>query len=82
MTLSPDKDGIFDVMLSLVKKGLGGTAGDGRQYISWIHDKDFIRAIDWLILHEELLTRHLLGFGLIALGLAAIDGRIMKRIAV
>jgi uncharacterized protein (TIGR01777 family) len=54
MTMSPDKDGIFDVMLSLVRKGLGGTAGDGRQYISWIHDQDFIRAVYWLIEHENL----------------------------
>lgn len=54
MTMSPDKDGIFDVMLGLVRKGLGGTAGDGRQYISWIHDRDFIRSIYWLIEHEEI----------------------------
>jgi uncharacterized protein len=54
MTMSPDRDGIFDVMLGLVRKGLGGTAADGRQYISWIHDRDFIRAVDWLIEHEEL----------------------------
>ncbi len=49
MVMSPDADGIFDVMLGLVKKGLGGTAGSGRQYISWIHDQDFIRAVYWLI---------------------------------
>jgi uncharacterized protein (TIGR01777 family) len=54
MTMSPDRDGIFDVMLGLARKGLGGTAGDGRQYISWIHDQDFIRAVDWLIEHEDL----------------------------
>jgi uncharacterized protein (TIGR01777 family) len=49
MTMSPDKDGIFDVLLGLVRRGLGGTCGDGRQYVSWIHDRDFIRAIYWLI---------------------------------
>lgn len=54
VTMSPDKDGIFDVMSGLVKKGIGGTAGNGRQYISWIHERDFIRAVDWLIMHEEL----------------------------
>ena len=53
MTMSPDKEGIFDVMLGLVRKGLGGTAGDGRQYISWVHDRDFIRAVYWLIEHEK-----------------------------
>jgi len=54
MTMSPDRDGIFDTLLGLVRLGLGGTAGDGRQYISWIHDRDFIRALYWLIEHEEI----------------------------
>lgn len=54
MTMSPDRGGIFDVMLGLVRKGLGGTAASGRQYISWIHDRDFIRSVYWLIEHKEL----------------------------
>ena len=54
MIMSPDRGGIFDTMLGLVRLGLGGTAADGRQYISWIHDLDFIRSIYWLIDHEEL----------------------------
>ncbi len=54
MTMSPDRDGIFDVLLGLVKKGLGGTSGDGRQYLSWIHEQDFVRSVNWLIEHEEL----------------------------
>ena len=31
MTMGPERDGIFDVMLGLVRKGLGGTAASGRQ---------------------------------------------------
>lgn len=54
ITLSPDRGGIFDVLLGLVRRGVGGTAGNGRQYISWIHDQDFVRSIYWLIEHEEL----------------------------
>lgn len=54
MTMSPDPDGIFDVMLRLVRFGLGGTAGDGRQFISWIHEADFVRAIFWLIEQESV----------------------------
>jgi uncharacterized protein (TIGR01777 family) len=54
MTLSPDHDGVFDTLLTLVKCGLGGSAGDGRQYVSWIHDQDFIRAVYWLIERDEL----------------------------
>jgi uncharacterized protein (TIGR01777 family) len=54
MTMSPDRGGVFDVLLGLVRKGLGGTSGDGRQYVSWIHEVDFVRALDWLIDHDEL----------------------------
>jgi uncharacterized protein (TIGR01777 family) len=54
MTMSPDPDGVFDVLLGLVRWGLGGANGDGRQYVSWVHDRDFIRAVYWLIDHPEL----------------------------
>lgn len=54
MIMSPDRGGIFDTLLGLVRHALGGKSGSGRQYISWIHDKDFISAIRWLIAHEEL----------------------------
>ncbi len=53
MIMSPDRGGVFDTLLSLVRLGLGGRAGDGRQYVSWIHDQDFARAVLWLIEHEE-----------------------------
>lgn len=54
MTMSPDRGGVFDVMLALVRCGLGGKMGDGSQYVSWIHERDFINAVDWLIDHPEL----------------------------
>ena len=54
IVLSPDRGGIFDTLLGLVRRGLGGTAGDGCQYISWIHHNDFVRAIRWLIEHDEV----------------------------
>lgn len=54
VTLSPDHGGAFDILLGLVRRGLGGAAGDGKQYVSWIHDKDFVRAISWLIEHDSL----------------------------
>jgi uncharacterized protein (TIGR01777 family) len=53
ITLSPDPGGIFDILLRLVRYGLGGRAGDGRQYVSWIHDQDFVRAVLWLIERDE-----------------------------
>ena len=52
ITMSPDPGGAFDILLGLVRHGLGGQSGDGRQYVSWIHEADFIRAVYWLIAHE------------------------------
>jgi hypothetical protein len=49
--MSPDRGGAFDILLALVRRGLGGTSGDGRQFVSWIHDEDFVRAVAWLIEH-------------------------------
>ena len=54
MTMSPDPGGIFATMATLARRGLGGTAGDGRQYVSWIHETDFIAAIHFLIEREDL----------------------------
>lgn len=52
--MSPDPGGVFSVLSRLVKLGLGGTNGPGNQYVSWVHHRDFTRAIDFLIEHEEL----------------------------
>jgi uncharacterized protein (TIGR01777 family) len=52
MVMSPDRGGVFDVLLGLVRRGLGGQSGDGRQYVSWIHHRDFERAVTWLIEHD------------------------------
>ena len=52
MVMSPDKGGVFDVLLGLVRLGLGGTEGSGKQYLSWIHSEDFVRSLYWLIEHE------------------------------
>lgn len=52
--MSPDRGGAFDMLLGLVRRGLGGRAGDGRQYVSWVHHEDFVRALYWLIEHEAV----------------------------
>src|SRR5690349_1325975 len=54
MMMSPDREGIFDVMLGMVRKGLGGTAAGGAQFVSWMHDADFSKAIDLLIARDDL----------------------------
>ena len=52
--MSPQRGGPFDVLLGLVRRGLGSASGTGKQFVSWINDEDFIRAVDWLIQHEEM----------------------------
>lgn len=54
VTMSPDPGGPFDLLLKLVRLGLGGRAADGRQYISWLHHVDFVRGVYWLIDHDEV----------------------------
>jgi uncharacterized protein len=54
MIMSPDRGSVFDVLLGLVRKGLGGTSGPGSQFVSWIHEEDFVRALDFLIAREDL----------------------------
>jgi NAD dependent epimerase/dehydratase family enzyme len=49
MTFSPDHGGVFDVFSKLVRYGLGGTNWPGTQFVSWIHELDFIRAVEFLI---------------------------------
>lgn len=43
------KSGVFPVLSKLCKFFLGGTMGSGKQFVSWIHETDFCRFVDWLI---------------------------------
>ena len=52
--MSADPGGIFDTLLGLVRRGLGGSIAGGRQYVSWIHEDDFVAAVAWLIDHEVI----------------------------
>ena len=54
IVMSPDRGGAFDTLLNLVRLGLGGATGSGKQFVSWIHDTDFARAVDFLIAHSDL----------------------------
>jgi len=54
MTMSPDEGGVFDALLGLVRLGLGGSAGSGRQFVSWIHYEDFVAAVRWLIERSDI----------------------------
>jgi len=54
IVMGAERGGIFDVLLGLVRVGLGGTVGDGRQMVSWIHERDFVRVIRWLIERDDI----------------------------
>lgn len=53
ITFSPDRGGAFDVLLGLVRHGLGGRQGRGNQFVSWIHEFDFARSVEWLVAHQD-----------------------------
>lgn len=54
ITFSPIPGNAFAVLSNLARIGLGGTQGNGRQWVSWIHEEDFARAVEFLIAHEDL----------------------------
>jgi uncharacterized protein (TIGR01777 family) len=54
MIMSAERGGTFDLLLRLVRFGLGGACGSGKQFMSWVHEDDFVRALDYLVEHEEL----------------------------
>lgn len=54
MVMGQDRGGVFDTLSRLVRFGLGGRAGSGDQYVSWVHQTDFLRAVDFLIEDEAL----------------------------
>ena len=55
MVMSPDRGGVFHVLARHCRLGFG-RFGDGRQYVSWIHEDDFAAAILFLAEHDELAS--------------------------
>lgn len=54
MVMSPDKGGVLDVLLTMARLGLGGPVAGGQQFVSWIHERDFVRACDLLIERADI----------------------------
>jgi uncharacterized protein (TIGR01777 family) len=54
MVLGLSRNSVMPVLRRLTRLGLGGRMGSGRQFVSWMHEQDFCRAVEWLIAHEEL----------------------------
>lgn len=54
MIMGTGKGGVLDVLRRLVRAGLGGKAGFGRQYVSWIHEADFTAAVCFLMERTDM----------------------------
>jgi uncharacterized protein (TIGR01777 family) len=52
--LSPKPGNAFAIFSNLVRASFGGKQCKGRQFISWIHEDDFARAIEFIIDREDL----------------------------
>ena len=46
--------GVMKPMMRLVRLGLGGKMGSGKQMFSWIHEKDLVSLIGWLIQNKQV----------------------------
>lgn len=54
MVMADEPGTVYRVLRRLVRLGLGGRMGGGRQFVSWIHGDDFCRAVEWLIGREDI----------------------------
>lgn len=46
--------GVFDVLSGMTRLYLGGPIAGGRQFVSWIHQRDFVRAVEFLIERDDI----------------------------
>jgi len=49
--------GVMKPFINLVKYGLGGHQGNGRQMFSWVHIEDLFRVIQFIIINKGILWR-------------------------
>jgi hypothetical protein len=55
MVLGNGRNSVLPVLRLFARFGLGGKMASGRQFVSWIHEVDFCRAIEWLIAREDFI---------------------------
>jgi uncharacterized protein len=53
MIFGTGEGGVFRVLRRLARWGLGGSMGGGQQYVAWIHEADYCRAVQWLVQRED-----------------------------
>jgi len=54
MVMSPWHQSVLPILTKLVRRRLGGPAGHGRQFISWIHYFDFLNALQFIAANPDL----------------------------
>jgi uncharacterized protein (TIGR01777 family) len=54
MVLGMGKNSVFPMLRRLTRLGLGGKMGTGKQFVSWIHQADFCRVVEWLLEHNDI----------------------------
>ncbi len=54
MVLGGGKNSVLRALVRLARLGLGGRMAGGRQFVSFIHELDFSRAVEWLIARDDL----------------------------
>jgi uncharacterized protein (TIGR01777 family) len=54
MVMGAAPGGVFDVLLRLTRLGIGGAIAGVRQWMSWIHERDFARAVERLVAGDDL----------------------------
>ncbi len=48
-----NKLGALPRLAGLARRGLGGRAGNGRQWLSWLHVHDLVRVVEWILDHPQ-----------------------------
>lgn len=49
MVMGQHPESVLGVLTSMTRLGLGGAIAGGEQFVSWIHELDFARALDFII---------------------------------
>lgn len=52
IVMSVGKGGAFTALRTMARLGLGGPVAGGAQYVSWLHEADFTRAVEFLMTHD------------------------------
>lgn len=49
-----EQEGVFPRLKNLIRFGLGGSQGNGKQWVSWVHETDVAAMVEWILEHREI----------------------------